>query len=87
MLEKPVVIARYQTSACQLQDGVEGAIVPQDNQGCAEGIAALLRDPEKMQQLSRTCATMDHTNAAEVEKIYRLIGYTERNDIADGMKK
>lgn len=87
LLEKPVVIARYQTSACQLQDGVDGAIVPQDNQGCAEGIAALLRDPEKMQQLSRTCATMDHTNAAEVEKIYRLIGYTERNDIADGMKK
>jgi glycosyltransferase involved in cell wall biosynthesis len=73
ILERPVVIARYTTSASQLQDGVDGVIVPQDDQGCAEGIAALLRHPEKMRQLSEACADIDHTNATEVEKIYRLL--------------
>lgn len=73
MLGKPVVITRYATSASQLEDGVDGVIVPMDNEGCAEGIAALLRDPEKMRQLSETCRNRDYSNASEVEKIYQLM--------------
>ena len=48
-------------------------IVPMDNAGCAAGIAALLRDPARMQQLSESCAKRDYTNSAEVEKIYALM--------------
>ena len=73
MLGKPVVITRYATSASQLEDGVDGVIVPIDNQGCAEGIAALLHDPEKMKQLSETCKARDYSNAQEVEKLYKLM--------------
>lgn len=73
MLCKPVVITRYATSGSQLEDGVDGMIVPMDNAGCAEGIAQLLKDPERMQQLSVACVQRDYTNAGEVEKIYRLI--------------
>ena len=73
MLGKPVVITRYATSASQLEDGVDGVIVPMDNEGCAEGIAALLQDPEKMRQLSETCRNRDYSNASEVEKIYQLM--------------
>ena len=36
MLGKPVVITRYATSASQLEDGVDGLIVPSDNEGCAK---------------------------------------------------
>ena len=39
----------------------------------AAGIAALLRDPARMQQLSENCAKRDYTNSAEVEKIYALM--------------
>ena len=73
LLGKPVVITDYATSASQLADGVDGVIVPMDNAGCAAGIAALLRDPVQMRQLSENCAKRDYTNSAEIEKIYALM--------------
>ena len=73
LLGKPVVITDYVTSGSQLEDGVDGVIVPMDNAGCAAGIAALLRDSARMQRLSENCAKRDYTNGAEVEKIYALM--------------
>ena len=73
LLSKPVVITNYATSGSQLEDGVDGVIVPMDNAGCSAGIAALLRDPARMQQLSENCASRDYTNSAEIEKIYALM--------------
>lgn len=73
LLAKPVVITNYATSGSQLEDGADGLIVPMDNAGCAAGIAALLRDPMRMQQLSETCKTRDYTNSAEIEKVYALM--------------
>ena len=73
LLGKPVVITDYATSGGQLEDGVDGVIVPMDNAGCAAGIAALLRDPVRMRALSENCAKRDYTNSAEVEKIYALM--------------
>lgn len=73
MLGKPVVITRYATSACQLEEGVDGEIVPRDNEGCAAGIASLLRDPDRMSRLSAACAARDYTNADQAEKLYQLL--------------
>lgn len=73
ILGKPVVITNYATSASQLEDGVDGIIVPMDNEGCAAGIAALLRNPVKMKKLSETCKSRDYSNAQEVEKLYKLM--------------
>lgn len=73
LLGKPVIITNYATSASQLEDGVDGVIVPMDNAGCAAGIAALLRDPARMRQLSENCAKRDYTNSAEIKKIYALM--------------
>ena len=74
MLGKPVVITRYATSASQLEDGVDGVIVPMDNEGCAAGIAALLRDSERMACLSQTCKSRDYSNREEVKKLYQIVG-------------
>lgn len=73
MLSKPVVITKYATSASQLEDGVDGVVVPMDNEGCAAGIAALLRDPQRMKHLAQNCRQRDYSNAEEVEKLYRLM--------------
>ena len=73
MLGKPVVITRYATAESQLEDGVDGVIVPMDNEGCAQGIAALLRNPEKMKKLSEICLQRDYSNSKEVKKIYQLM--------------
>lgn len=73
LLCKPVVITRYATSASQLEEGVDGVIVPMDNEGCAEGIVQLLKDPERMKRLSAVCAQRDYTNAGEIRKLYQLL--------------
>lgn len=73
VLAKPVVITRYATSASQLEEGVDGIIVPMDNDGCAAGIAELLRDPEKMKQLSLACHGGDYANTQEAEKLMGLL--------------
>ena len=39
VLCKPVIVANYTTVKSQIQDGVDGVIVPQDNEGCAQGMA------------------------------------------------
>ena len=72
-LGRPVVITNYATAGSQLEDGVDGVIVPMDNAGCAAGIAALLREPARMQRLSENCAKRDYTNRTEVGKIYALM--------------
>ena len=73
VLAKPVVITRYATSASQLEEGVDGIIVPMDNDGCAAGIAKLLRNPEKMKQLSEACHGGDYANTQEAEKLMGLL--------------
>ncbi len=55
------------------EEGVDGVIVPMDNEGCAAGIAALLRDPQKLMQLSNACKKRDYSNAGETEKLYQLM--------------
>lgn len=73
LLGKPVVITRYATCSSQLDEDVDGVIVPMDNAGCAAGIVELLQNPEKMNHLSEVCNQRDYTNSMEVEKLYRLI--------------
>lgn len=73
MLGKPVVITKYATSSSQLEDGVDGVIVPMDNEGCANAIATLLRDPQRMKQLSENCKSRDYSNREEVKKLYKLM--------------
>ena len=73
MLGKPVVITRYPTSGSQLEDGVDGVIVPLDNEGCANGIISLLLDRKKMKRFSKTCQQRDYSNSTEIEKLYQLM--------------
>lgn len=70
MLGKPVVITRYTTSESQLENGVDGLIVPMDNEGVAKGIAKLIEEPEGMETLIKNCIGRDYSNSDEVEKLY-----------------
>ena len=73
MLGKPVIITNYATSASQLEDGVDGVIVPMDSEGCARGIADVLSNVNRMKKLSENCCKRDYSNRDEVKKIYALI--------------
>ena len=73
MLGKPVVITRYPTSANQLEEGVDGIIVPRDNAGCADGIFRLLQDTDRLNYLVNNCARKDYSYKAEIAKVIELL--------------
>lgn len=73
MLGKPVVITDYPTAGSQLENGVDGVVVPLDNEKCAEGIANLLSDPKRIQMLIENCRNRDYTNSAEIRKLEKLL--------------
>ena len=73
ILGKPVVITAYPTAGSQLEDGVDGVIVPLDNAGCAEGIVSVLRDEKLKKRLQMNCESESFDGSAELGKLYALI--------------
>lgn len=73
MLCKPVVVTAYPTAASQIRDGIDGVIVPLDNEGCAHALAEFIKDKEKQKSLIEYCKNNDFGNRTEVEKIYNLL--------------
>lgn len=74
MLYKPVVVTNYPTASSQIQDGVDGVIVPMDNEGCAKGLADFILDEAKQSQIVEYLKTHDYGNVNEVNKIYSILG-------------
>ncbi len=73
MLCKPVVVTDYATASSQIQDGIDGIIVPMDNEGCAKGIAQFLQDRAKQQSITDHLKTHDFSNADEINKLFALL--------------
>lgn len=73
ILCKPVVVTNYATAPSQIQDGVDGVIVPMDNENCARGMVAFLNDRAKQEQIIEYLRKNDYGNENEIEKIYNLI--------------
>lgn len=72
MLQKPVVITNYATAASQMEDGVDGIVVPMNPESCARGISELLKNPERMEQLRRNCSERDYSNGEQILNLCRL---------------
>lgn len=72
ILYKPVVITDYATARSQVRDGVDGVIVPLDNEGCASGIVDMIRTPELQKSLIDFELVNDFGSVSESGKIDRL---------------
>lgn len=73
MLCKPVIVTDYPTAKSQIQDGIDGIIVPMDNEDCAQGMIDFIKNKELQQQIIRYLHTHDYGNVYEVQKIDLLI--------------
>ena len=73
MLCKPVVVTNYPTAPSQIRSGIDGVIVPMDNEGCAHGLAEVICDKSLQERIIAHLKTHDYGNESEVEKIYTLI--------------
>lgn len=69
MLGKPVIITAYPTAPSQLEDGVDGIIVPLDNEACAEAMANILQNPSQLEMLAAACRARDYSNRTEAQKL------------------
>jgi len=73
ILGKPVVVTAYPTVSSQIENGVDGVIVPMDNAGCASALAVLVSEPEKQDFLSSNLQDRDYGNEEAVETLMALI--------------
>lgn len=73
MLCKPVVVTNYPTAPSQIRSGIDGVIVPMDNEGCAHSLAEVICDKPLQERIITYLKTHDYGNESEVEKIYKLI--------------
>ena len=73
ILCKPVVVTSYPTASSQINDGVDGVIVPLDNEGCAKGLADFIKNKSLRAQICDYLKEHDYANTAEVNKIYEIL--------------
>lgn len=73
MLCKPVVVTNYPTAKSQVKSGVDGVIVPMDNEGCARGIADFILNHELQTKIVDYLRSHDYGNMDEAKKISQLI--------------
>lgn len=72
MLCKPVVVTNYRTASSQIKDGIDGVIVPLENEKCASGIAAFIQDQVKQKELVSYLSSHDYGNENEALKVQNL---------------
>lgn len=73
ILCKPVVVTAYPTASSQINDGVDGVIVPLDNEGCARGLSEFITDIPLQSRIVEYLRNHDYDHTSEIEKIYNLL--------------
>lgn len=74
ILHKPVIITKFPTSSSQLVDGVDGVVVPMNNnKECAKGIVEFINNKELQSNIINNLKNKDYSNSNEVEKIYKIM--------------
>ena len=73
ILCKPIVITDYPTAKSQIHDGMDGVIVPMDNEGCAKGIYEFIINTKLQNEIIDYLRIPDYSNMAAIKKLYKLI--------------
>ncbi len=73
MLCKPIVATAYPTVADQVQDGMEGLVVPLSAQDVADGILRMAEDAELRERIVQYLQAHEYGNQDEVQKYIQLL--------------
>lgn len=73
ILRKPVLITNYPTARSQVNNGVDGVIVPQDTFAIAKGIGDFIQNIDLRSNIISYLTNHDYGNRAEVDKIYTIM--------------
>ena len=72
ILCKPVIVTAYPTAPSQIEDGVDGIIVPLEIDLCANAMTAFLKDKQKQTEMVNYLSEHNFGNENEINKIYQL---------------
>lgn len=74
ILDKKVILSDYSTAKGQVENGIDGVIVPQENDLCAKGISDYINDKELQEKIQKNVFARDYSKSAEMKKIYDIMG-------------
>lgn len=73
ILGKIPIITNFETAASQVENGVDGVIIPMEIELAAKGIQQVIENKAMQHVLKDNILSRDYGNEAEVHKIYKLI--------------
>lgn len=73
ILGLPPVVTRYASACEQIEDGVDGFIVDNDDQALYRGLRELVLYPEKLRQARQILQTRSYTNEADISCFDQII--------------
>ena len=74
ILGVPPLVTEYASAHEQIEDGKEGMIVENSEEGIYQGLKYILSHPEKIQEMKEYMKTKDYNNTEDVQRFYELIG-------------
>ena len=74
ILCKPVIVTNYPTASSQIQDDLDGVIVPMEIEACVKGLVDFIQNTEKQKAIIDYLSSHDYGNQSEIEKIYKIVG-------------
>lgn len=74
ILNKKVILTDYSTAHGQVENGVDGVIVPLENSACAKGIADYIKNKNLQEEIEKNVSARDYSKAEQIAKIYGLMG-------------
>lgn len=73
VLGKPVIATAFPTVHHAIQNGVDGLVVPLDNEGCAEGLCKIIQDRTLARRLTDTLLANDFRESGSVQAFLSLL--------------
>lgn len=73
VLCKPIIITDYPTAKSQVENNIDGVIVPNEIEGAAIGIKKLIEDCELQEKLVSHLQSCNYGMEEEIEKLYEII--------------
>lgn len=74
ILAKPILATEYPTVKDQIENGIEGVVVPINSQGIADGLMRLVNNANLQNELTNYLGAKEYGNQEEIAKYINLIG-------------
>lgn len=74
ILGKKVILTDYSTAHGQVENSIDGIIVPLENAQCAKEISDYINNKELQEKIQKNVSARDYSKSAEIAKIYNLMG-------------